>query len=108
MAAPKYQDIFRYFVAAIAANTIFMVLKTIKAHEKAAAIAAFLDMLSSCFQTWRNHTINLTQFWNMVITPPSQWSLPEWPIFMYIASNPAAKEHKTLDSPDYVRCHFEF
>ena len=42
MAAPKYQDIFRYFVAAIAANTIFMALKTIKAHEKTDAIAAFL------------------------------------------------------------------
>ena len=42
MAAPKYQEFFRYFAAAIAANTIFMVLKTIKAYEKTDAIAAFL------------------------------------------------------------------
>ena len=42
----------------------------------------------------------------MTITPPTDWSLPDFPIFIMVASNPAAKASKTLDSPDYVRSHF--
>ena len=43
----------------------------------------------------------------MTITDPNDWDLPEFPIFIMVASNPAAKEKKTLDSPDYVRFHFK-
>ena len=43
----------------------------------------------------------------MTITPPDDWSLPDFPIYIMVASNPAAKDSLTLDSPDYARSHFK-